>query len=167
MLTSTSHLFTGNQTKTTSFCPVLGKSHAHVFPNHGSCPHYAKNLFGSKIPVYFCGPMPFIYYKIGSGSDFDLAKILAKKYALNMEFSPAKTSSDLVQIVRHIIKQERKFSRRPAHRIRAEGRRWALAEWRLRPLWQIQTFFSSKKFGGKLLSKLPSNFSELVRGCPV
>ena len=73
--------------------------------------------------------------------------------------------SDLFSIIDK-MEQFRKSLKRD-HRIRAEGRRWALAEWRLRPLWQIQTFFSSKKFGGKLLSKLPSNFSELVRGCPV
>ena len=93
-------LFTGKQSKTTSLCPVLGKIHAQVFHNHGSCLHYTKNLFGNKIPVYFIGVPPFIYFKTGSGSDFNLAKILAKKYAFNMEFHPAKISSELVQIVR-------------------------------------------------------------------
>ena len=85
---------------------VIKIIHAKVYHDPESCRHFARNLFANKIPVYFFGALPFIYFKPISGSDINLAKILAKKYFLNMEFNPAKTTSDLVGIVRHMEKND-------------------------------------------------------------
>ena len=75
--------------------------HAQVYHDHGFCPHNAKNIFATKIPVDFFGAIPFIYYMYNpiSGSDIILAKILAEKHGLNLKLNPAKATSDLVQRV--------------------------------------------------------------------
>ena len=65
-----------------------------VYHDHGSCPHDSKNLFGREIQVSFFGPTPFIFFSPISGSDFNLAKLLAKKHNFKMGFIPAKTADE-------------------------------------------------------------------------
>ena len=76
---------------------MLGNIYPQVY--NGSCPKYAENILGKEITVSFYGPNPFIYFNSKSGSDFNLAKLLAKKYELKMKFIPAKSGTELVQRV--------------------------------------------------------------------
>ena len=67
--------------------------HAHVYQDHGSCPHYTKNIYGRDVKASFYGPTPFIYFNPISGSDINLANLLAGNYGFNIKFIPEKTKT--------------------------------------------------------------------------
>ena len=75
----------------------MGKIQPQVFDT--PCPQNAENTLGKEIPVSFYGANPFIYFNPLSGSDFNVANLLSKKYELKMKFIPAKPTTALVQRV--------------------------------------------------------------------
>ena len=54
---------------------------------------------GKEISVSFYGANPYIFFNPISGSDFNVAKLLAKKYELKMKFILTKPTTELVQRV--------------------------------------------------------------------
>ena len=70
--------------------------HPQVYHDHGSCPHYSKKILEREIQVSLYGATPFIFFNPISGSDLNLAKLLAKKHSFKMSFIPAKSGDESV-----------------------------------------------------------------------
>ena len=97
-----------------SLCPVLGKEYPRL--HDGLCPWHLQNILGKKLSISFIGLEPYIKYRptIG-GSEFEVIKILAKKFKFLPHFIPEKsydsvtingTTSGMVFRVReHILYQ--------------------------------------------------------------
>ena len=81
---------------TMSFCPVLGKEHPQI--HSGPCPWHLQSPLRKKLSISFIGLEPYIRYRptIG-GSDFELIKILAKRYRFLPQFIPER-SYDSIEI---------------------------------------------------------------------
>ena len=73
--------------------------HPQVYHEHGSCPHNSKNTLEREIQVSLYGATPFIFFNPISGSDFNLARLLAKKHSLKMSFILAKSADESVHKV--------------------------------------------------------------------
>ena len=80
---------------------MLGNIYPQVY--NGSCPKYTENILGKEITVSFYGANPYIFFNPISGSDFNVAKLLAKKYELKMKFILTKPTTELVQRVSSTI----------------------------------------------------------------
>ena len=79
----------GPYSKTTSLCPILGKTHAEMF--NDSCPSSLDRPEGKKLKISFIGISPYIIYDPVGGSDFDFIRILAQKYKFTPKFIPEKS----------------------------------------------------------------------------
>ena len=80
---------TGGSEVTTSFCPVLGKKNGEEYK--GFCPSHVQEPFGKTLNVSFIGAAPYVVYNPVGGSEFDVMKILAKKFGFIPKFIAAKS----------------------------------------------------------------------------
>ena len=78
----------------TSLCPTLEKTHA--VPYIGPCPKHLGNPYGKELKISFIGFEPYISYNPVGGSDFQVVKILAKKFRFSPKFIPER-SYDIVK----------------------------------------------------------------------
>ena len=77
-----------------SICPVLGKMTAQFVK--GVCPRQLQIPFGKHIKVSFLGVIPYINYKPIGGSDFEVMKLLAKRYKFFPKFIPERAAEALL-----------------------------------------------------------------------
>ena len=79
----------------TCLCPVLGKTHAHIY--NGLCPGHFQTPYGKELKVSFIGIEPYINYHPIGGSEFLTVKILAEKFKFKPKFIPAKAFDTIEQ----------------------------------------------------------------------
>ena len=71
----------------TSLCPTLGKMYAQEYS--GLCPWHFQEPFGKTLNISFIGSPPHITYNPIGGSEFIITNLLAKKFQITPEYTPA------------------------------------------------------------------------------
>ena len=82
----TSTHFSGNGSRKTYLCPVLGKAHAEI--HHDKCLSELQHPNGKTLPISFIGIVPYIKHIPFGGSEPLVIKMLAKKYGFLPNFVP-------------------------------------------------------------------------------
>ena len=111
----TSTHFSGNGSRKTYLCPVLGKAHAEI--HHDKCLSELQHPNGKTLPISFIGIVPYIKHNPFGGSEPLVIQMLAKKYGFLPNFVPERaydvtkvngTTYGMVHRVRFVIKQQKK-----------------------------------------------------------